>query len=81
MKRELKVHLTSSPHLQFFKIIHCNLNGTKAAVEGWMLFLFSGFFRELLLQGRSEPSLRIVTKLSDYGGRKSSHFERVTFTK
>lgn len=45
LKRELKVHLTSSPHLQFFKIIHCNLNGTKAATEGLMLFLFSGFLQ------------------------------------
>jgi len=45
LKRELKVHLTSSPHLQFFKITHCNLNGTKAAVEGSMLFLFSGFLQ------------------------------------
>lgn len=32
-------------HLQFFKITHCNLNGTKAAVEGLMLFLFSGFLQ------------------------------------
>lgn len=44
-ERRTKVHLTSSPHLQFFKIIYCNLNGTKAAVAGLMLFLFSGFLR------------------------------------
>lgn len=35
----------TSPHLQFFRIIHCYLNGAKAAVEGLMLFLFSGFLQ------------------------------------
>lgn len=80
LKGELKVHLTSSPHLQFFKIIYCNLNGTKAAVAGLMLFSLV-FFRELLLQGRSKQSLRKVTKLLNCGGRKSSCFEWVMLTK
>lgn len=44
-EKRAKIHLTSSPHLQFFEIIHCNLNGTKAAIEGLMLFLFSGFLQ------------------------------------
>jgi hypothetical protein len=64
--------------LTAFENYHCNLNGTKAALEALVRFLFSGF---LLLQLRSEQSLRKVTKLSGCGGGKSSCFERVTFTK
>lgn len=45
-------------HLQFFKITHCNLNGTKAAVEGLMLFSLWVSSGSCYYKGALEPSVR-----------------------
>lgn len=75
LQRELKVHVTSSTHLQILKT--AIEMGQKLQLKVGCSFFFSGFLQGQQWQGISEHSLRKGMKLKCCG----CCFVRVTFTK